>query len=289
MEAMKMQDTNAYIKNICQKYDDYNKIDPSLFQSESVKRGLRNADGTGVKAGVTRVGDVHGYKMTEQGEAILENGRVVPDDGVLTYRGIDVLKIIKGCEEEDRYGFEEVAFLLLFGYLPSAKELGDFIEILGAFRFLPDGFTEDVLLRAPSPNIMTSLGRAVLALYAYDNNPEDLSLENMLRQSIELIARFPLIVAHAFQAKMHYFDKESMYLHFPKENLSTAENLLRTMRPSKAFTAAEAKLLDLALVLHAEHGGGNNSTFAARVLASADTDTYSTISGAVGSPLIFRK
>lgn len=265
----------SYIENVCSRHPEYNQIDAKHFDNPNVKRGLRNADGTGVVAGLTKIGHVHGYIISEYDR--------MPVEGELFYRGIKVNEIIDGCQAEDRYGFEEISFLLLFGHLPNRAELEEFMEIIGECRMLPENFTEDMIIKAPSRDIMNKLARAILALYSYDENPDDNSLPNMMRQSIELIARFPTIVAHAYQVKKHYYDSKSMYIHFPRNNLSTAENFLRTIRSDKKFTPTEARLLDLSLILHAEHGGGNNSAFAARLLSSTGTDTYSAISAAVGS------
>jgi citrate synthase len=256
-------------------YTRHNRIEPQNFEKYKVKRGLRNADGTGVVAGLTLIGNVHGYLLNE--------GEKMPIEGQLTYRGIDVAEIVASCLAENRFGFEEVAFLLLFGCLPTQSQIDKFIALLGDLRKLPENFTEDVLIKAPSKDIMNKLAQASLALYSYDHNPDDTSLENVLRQCVELIARFPIIVAHAYQVKKHYYDQKSMHIHFPKENLGTAENFLRMIRSDKSYTQAEARLLDLALILHAEHSGGNNSAFAARVLSSSGTDTYSAIAAAIGS------
>jgi len=250
-------------------------IDQQMYPKYNVKRGLRNADGTGVLVGLTRIGDVHGY-------TIEDNDRL-PDVGVLRYRGIDVKDIIETCQKENRHGFEEVCYLLLFGKLPSKKQLKDFNEVIGEHRALPDGFTEDMILKAPSKDIMNKLARSVLAAYSYDSDPDSTSLENMIRQSIELIARFPTMVAYAYQAKAHYFENHSLVIHPPQKDLSTAQNLLYMMRPDNKFTDLEADVLDTALILHAEHGGGNNSAFTAHVVSSSGTDTYSAIAAAVGS------
>lgn len=268
-------ENSTFINQLCEIYLKHNVINPESYENYHVKRGLRNADGTGVVAGITLIGNVHGYLLNE--------GERMPVEGKLTYRGIDVEEIVKSCETENRFGFEEVAFLLLFGCLPTQSQLDAFLNLLGDLRELPGNFTEDMLIRVPSKDIMNKLAQATLALYSYDENPDDISLENVLRQSIELIARFPTIVAHAFQVKKRYYDKESMYIHFPKEKLSTAENFLRTIRPDKNYSEDEARLLDLSLILHAEHGGGNNSAFATRVLSSSGTDTYSAIAAAIGS------
>lgn len=252
-----------------------NKIEQELYRKYDVKRGLRNSNGTGVLVGLTGIGDVHGYRM--------ENGIKIPVEGKLFYRGIEIGDLIAGFQEDGRYGFEETCYLLLFGELPSKDDLELFNNLLGDYRRLPDGFTEDMVLKVPSRDIMNKLARSVLAAYCYDSNPDDISVENVLRQSMELIARFPTMAAYAYQAKARYYDKKSLYIHSPQSHLSTAENLLHMIRPTSEFTRLEAELLDLALVLHAEHGGGNNSTFAIRVITSTDTDTYSAVAAAIGS------
>lgn len=252
-----------------------NRIDPELYSKYNVKRGLRNSDGTGVLVGLTEIGEVRAYVLSE--------GEKVPVEGTLLYRGINVTDLVNGFQKDKRYGFEECCYLLLFGELPSKSSLEEFNRLLGEYRKLPENFTEDMILKAPSTDIMNKLARAVLASYSYDNNPEDLSLKNVLRQCIELIARFPAMAAYGYQAKIHYHDKKSLYLHSPDPDLSTAENILHMIRPDSSFTATEAETLDLALVLHAEHGGGNNSTFATHVVSSTGTDTYSAIAAAVGS------
>lgn len=248
---------------------------PDKYFSDKVKRGLRNSDGTGVLAGVTKVGRVIGYGI--------EDGEIIPVPGKLFYRGINIMDIVGNHAENGTFGYEEVAYLLLMGYLPTKEELSQFNSVLRQARMLPAGFTEDVILKNPSPNVMNKLSRAILTLYSYDPDPDTTSLENMLRQSIELIARFPIIVANAYAAKRHYFDGESLYIHFPREDLSAAENFLLMLKPDKSFTEEEAHLLDILMMLHAEHGGGNNSAFVCRALASSGTDTYAAISGAVSS------
>lgn len=250
-------------------------IEASLYQRYNVKRGLRNADSTGVLVGLTNIGDAHGY--------IVNEGDKIPEHGVLRYRGINVYDIVRACREEDRHGFEEITYLLLFGVLPTKEQLMDFSAFLGSQRNLPEGFTEDMILKAPSQNIMNKLARSILASYSYDDNPDDLSLENMLRQSIELIARIPTMVVYGYYAKAHYYDKKSLIIHAPDPALSTAENLLRMMRPDNSFTKLEADTLDECLIIHAEHGGGNNSSFTTHVVSSTGTDTYSAIASAVGS------
>lgn len=251
------------------------KIDPEKYIKYNVKRGLRNSDGTGVLVGLTEIGDVHSY--------IIDEGEKIPVEGRLKYRGYDVYDLVRGFENEKRYGFEETCYLLLFGEMPSAERLEGFTRLLGSLRELPESFTEDMILKAPSNDIMNKLARAVLASYSYDNNPEDAGIENVLRQCIELIARFPTMAAYGYQAKIHYHDKKSLYLHSPQRDLSTAENILYMIRPDSKYTKTEAETLDLALVLHAEHGGGNNSTFVTHVVTSTGTDTYSAIAAAIGS------
>ncbi len=252
-----------------------NSIPTGAFDSYRVKRGLREMDGTGVTAGVTNIGNAHGY--------IVYEGEKIADDGKLEYRGMNIVSLIDGFRSENRYGFEECVYLLLFGRLPNATEIADFCDLLTEKRRLPMGFTENILMKAPSPSIMNKMAMSVLALYAYDDNPDDTSVENMLRQSIEIIARLPVIAANSYRVYRTYFHGKSLNLHSPKEGLSTAENFLRISRSSKTFTEDEARLLDLCMVIQAEHGGGNNSTFSCRVLSSSGTDTYSAIAAAIGS------
>jgi citrate synthase len=250
-------------------------IDPSLYQRWDVKRGLRNANGSGVVVGLTRVGDVQGYDVNADGER-------TPVDGKLFYRGVNVEDLVKNCLKEDRFGFEETAYLLLFGVLPNKSQLQDFQRLLGRKRALPDGFIRDMILTAPSRSIMNKLARSVLALYSYDDNPDDTSLENVLRQSIDLIAYFPTLIASGYQAKCT-IKGESLHLHYPDPDLGTAENILRLTRPYSEYTDLEAKLLDICMILHAEHGGGNNSSFTTHVVTSTGTDTYAAVAAAVGS------
>jgi citrate synthase len=250
-------------------------IDPQLYPKYNVKRGLRNANGTGVLVGLTSIGDVHGY--------IIDEGEKVPVEGRLRYRGIELDEIVRGFQSEKRHGFNEVAYLLLFGFLPTREQLARFSEMLDACRELPEGFTENMILKAPSTDIMNKLARSVLASYSYDPNPDDISIKNVLRQCIEMVARFPTMAAYGYQAKRHYHDGQSLYIHKPKTGFGTAENFLHLVRPDSSYTALEAEILDLSLVLHAEHGGGNNSAFALHVVTSSDTDTYSALAAAVGA------
>ena len=252
-----------------------NAIPQGAFENYRVKRGLREMDGTGVMAGVTKVGNVHGYVVYE--------GEKRADEGKLEYRGFDMSKMIDGFSNENRYGFEECVYLLLFGKLPTRQELDDFNALLAHYRHLPPRFTEDILMKAPTRSIMNKMATGVLALYAYDENPDDTSLENMLRQSIEIIARLPVIAAHSYAVYRNYFHGKSLNLHKPHDDISTAQNFLRILRSNKQYTEEEARLLDLCMIMHAEHGGGNNSTFSCRVLSSSGTDTYSAIAAAIGS------
>ena len=226
-----------------------NKIDPFLFDYFGVKRGLRNNDGTGVLVGLTQIGDVHGY--------IMDEGRKVPVEGRLRYRGINVEDIINGCRTDGRFGFEEVCFLLLFGKLPNQYELNTFRHILNERRALPDGFVEDVILKGTGSNIMNKLTRCILACYSYENDPDNLSISRVLCRCIDLIARMPAFVAYSYMAKRHYLDNKSLYIHNPKDGQSTAECFLHMVRPDSQYTRLEAETLDLALILHAEHGGAN--------------------------------
>ena len=264
-----------FLNNLCETYEKIHVLGKDPRENPNVKRGLRNADGTGVMVGYTQIGNVRGYSVID--------GEPVPLKGSLTYRGYEITDLIEGFTGEHRFGFAEICFLLLFGSLPTSEQLTKFEALISEYMTLPEHFTEDMILRAPSVDIMNKLGRSVLALYSYDPDPDSLTLENMTRQSMELISSFPLIIAHAYAVKRHYFDNDSLYLHRPLPNLSLAENFLHCVRQDSQFTEEEARLLDVCLVLHAEHGGGNNSTFACRVLSSSGTDTYSAIGAAVGS------
>jgi len=269
---MACEEIYSYYSEIIRKNSN---IQNEMFEKYNVKRGLRNADGTGVLVGLTEIGDVHAY--------IMDEGEKIPVEGRLRYRGIDIYDIVNGFVSENRLGFEETCYLLLFGELPNEQQLNQFCQLLGSKRELPEYFAEDMILKAPSKDIMNKLARAVLALYSYDDNPDDTSVENTLRQCIELIARFPAMAAYGYQAKRHYHDGQSLFLHSPRPELSTAENILHMIRPDCTYTRSEVEILDLLLVLHAEHGGGNNSTFATRVVSSSGTDTYSAIASAIGS------
>ncbi|MBS4025581.1 MAG: citrate/2-methylcitrate synthase [Clostridia bacterium] len=253
-----------------------NSILPEAYEDYDAKVGLRNSDGTGVLIGLTEIGDVKAYNRGPNGERI-------PTEGQLFYRGIEINDLVKGYQREKRHGFEEVCYLLLFGVLPTKSELARFQQLLRENRPLPTGFTEDMILKAPSNNIMNKLARNVLTCYSYDDNPDDLNIGNVLRQCIELIAMFPTMIAYGYQAKVHFYDKKSLFIHKPQDELTASENFLHMIRLDNYYSELEAEVLDLSLMLHAEHGGGNNSTFATRVVSSTATDTYSAIAAAVGS------
>lgn len=263
------------ISTLCGELKKNNSIRPSDFERYHVKRGLRNEDGTGVMAGLTRICSVEGYYILD--------GEKVAKEGKLSYRGYDIEDIVKSCTSENRFGFEEVVWLLLFGKLPTQSQLNSLYEVIDACRFLPDDFIEDMMIKNPSKDIMNKLARCILCLYSYDENPDDTSVQNVLRQSLQLIAQFPSILTVAYQVKRRAFHGETMFLHPIKRGLSTAQYILRQTRADKNYTDEEAKLLDIMLMLHADHGGGNNSTFATRVLTSSGTDTYSAIAAGIGS------
>ena len=262
----------SQLVNLCEK--NYN-IDPALYQKYDVKRGLRDINGQGVRAGLTNISNVSATAIVD--------GESVPARGKLYYRGIDVEQIVKGFSEENRFGFEETVYLLLFGELPTKDALRQFQQLLVEARPLPTTFTRDVIMKSPSDDMMNTLARSVLTLYSYDPNPNDLSIANVLKQCIRLIAQFPSLAVYGYQAFEYYKNDESLFLHHPNPELSTAENILYMLRPDSKYSDLEAKILDLALVLHAEHGGGNNSSFTVHLVSSSGTDTYSAIAAALGS------
>lgn len=263
------------IHNLCTDYKIHNSLTEEARNNSSIKRGLRNDDGTGVMVGCTKIGNVLGYHVVD--------GEREPMEGRLFYRGYELTDLVNAYVSEQRFGFTEVAYLLLFGHLPDRNRYEIFRTLMNECTALPENFAEDMIIKHPSRDVMNKIGRSVLALYSNDPNPDDLSVENMMRQSIELIARFPTMAAYAYVVKKHYFENDSLYLHRPVPELSAAENFLRMIRPDKSYTQEEARVLDLCLVCHAEHGGGNNSTFSCRSVASTGTDTYSAIAAAVGS------
>lgn len=273
-----MIDKNEFMRNmdewanICLNDE---RIDPELYEKYDVKRGLRDKSGKGVVAGLTKVSKIESSKMVD--------GVKVPCEGKLFYRGYNIDDLIGGLETSERYGFEEIAYLLLFGDLPNVKQLEHFRESLAFSRTLPTNFVRDVVMKAPSKDMMITLSRSILTLASYDDKAWDISISNVLRQCIMLISVMPMLAVYGYHAYNHYERDESMYIHRPDEKLSTAENLLRLLRPDKQYTAVEANVLDLALILHMEHGGGNNSTFTTHVVSSSGTDTYSVISAALAS------
>lgn len=251
------------------------RINPDLYYKYDVKRGLRDRSGKGVLTGLTEIGEVKAYTI--------DDGEMIPCEGKLYYRGIDIEQIVKGFLADDRFGFEEVTYLLLFGKLPTAEQLTEFRRVLSEYRSLPTNFVRDVIMKAPSMDMMNTLSRSVLTMYAYDKTPDDTSVPNVLRQCLQLIAIFPMLSVYGYNACNHYLKGHSLFIHTPPAELSTAEAILYMLRPNKSYTPLEAKILDLAMVVHAEHGGGNNSTFTTHVVSSSGTDTYSTISASLGS------
>jgi citrate synthase len=260
------------LAQLCHKSD---IIDSELYTRFDVKRGLRDLNGKGVLTGLTHISKITATKEV--------NGQTLPEDGELYYRGINVKELIKGSTTENRFAFEEVAYLLLFGQLPNKKELEEFKEALFFYRSLPTGFVRDIIMKAPSKDMMNTLSRSVLTLYSYDDNPDDTSLPNVLRQCMSLIALFPELAIYGYQAYNHYHEGNSLFIHPPRTDLSTAENILYLLRPDSQYTELEAKILDICLILHMEHGGGNNSSFTTHLLSSSLTDTYSVMAAAIGS------
>ncbi len=250
-------------------------INPELYGKYEVKRGLRDLNGRGVLTGLTEIGEIKSY--------IIDDSEYIPCEGQLFYRGYDLDDLVNGFLKDNRFGFEEVTYLLLFGSLPTEKELTDFNELLAKYRSLPTSFVRDIIMKAPSRDMMNTLARSVLTLYSYDDAADDTSIPNVLRQSLQLIALFPMLSVYGYQAYRHYHDGDSLFIHTPNPSLSTAENILYTLRADQKYSPLEAKILDLALVLHAEHGGGNNSTFTNHVVTSSGTDTYSAVAASLGS------
>ena len=273
---MNYSENTSYIKELADLSNSGNHIVPEMYPLHNVKRGLRDIDGNGVVAGLTEISYIKAKDKDSGGNA-------VPCKGELYYRGINIKDIVKGFVGEDRFGFEETMFLLLFSKLPDEKELLEFREQLSVYRSLPPSFVRDMILKAPGKDMMNILSRCVLALYTYDENPDDISVDNVVRQCLQLISELPMIAVYAYHSFQHYHNNNSLFIHYPKKELTIAENILYMLREDGQFTPLEAKLLDLALVLHAEHGGGNNSTFTTHVVTSSGTDTYSAISAALGS------
>lgn len=250
-------------------------IDPELYSKYDVKRGLRDINGRGVLTGLTEISEVNAFEE--------KDGMRVPIDGQLFYRGYNIEELVNGFISDGHYGFEEITYLLLFGELPNKEKFNSFNDLLGYYRTLPNSFVRDIIMKAPSVDIMNALSREVLTLYSYDKRADDTSIPNVLRQCLQLIALFPVLSVYSYQAYNYFHDNQSLYIHSPQPNLSTAENILYMLRPDSKYTQLEARLLDMALVLHAEHGGGNNSTFTTHVVTSSGTDTYSAIAAALGS------
>ena len=263
------------ILGLAQKCVDNSRIDPELYTKFDVKRGLRDLNGKGVLTGLTNISEIVSTQTVD--------GKSVPCEGKLYYRGYDVEELVRRQAGMDNFGFERTAFLLLFGDLPEEGQLKDFCQLLSFYRTLPTSFVRDIIMKAPSDNMMNTLARSVLTLYSYDEEAEDISVPNVLRQCLQLIALFPLLSVYGYQAYRHYHDGQSLFIHQPDPALSTAENILRILRPDCQYTQLEARVLDIALILHADHGGGNNSTFTTHLVTSSGTDTYSAMAAALGS------
>ncbi len=274
-ELNKYSEITPAVAALAKQAVDCSAIDPELYRLYDVKRGLRDLNGNGVLTGLTKISDIRAFNMVD--------GEKCPADGELFYRGYRIEDLVNGFLADGRFGFEEVAYLLLFGHLPDRSALEQFQSILAGYRTLPTSFVRDIIMKAPSRDMMNTLARSVLTLYSYDTNADDVSPENVLRQCLQLIALFPLLSVYGYQAFRHYHDGQSLFIHVPHEGLSTAENILMLLRDDCKYSSLEAHVLDLALVLHAEHGGGNNSTFTTHVVSSSGTDTYSVMAAALGS------
>ena len=272
--AKEMTEFNNRLDKLAEYCMNSGRFDQDLYIEYDVKRGLRDSNGKGILTGLTEISDVVAFKSV--------HGRKIPIDGQLYYQGYNVMNLVEG-NKTSRFGFEEITYLLLFGELPNKDQLQEFLDILGNYRELPDNFVRDIIMNAPNANMMNVLQKSVLTLYSYDDHPEDISVNNVLRQSLQLIARFPLIAVYGYHSYRHYILDKSLVIRRPKPELSTAENILRLLRPDGRYTELEAKVLDIALIIHAEHGGGNNSTFTTHVVTSTGTDTYSAIAASLGS------
>ncbi len=274
-DTKKFDEAKPVIEKLAKICEDVGYIDPMLYDKYEVKRGLRYKSGRGVLTGLTEIGEVKSY--------IIDDGEMVPCEGKLYYHGVDLEELVEGFTKANRFGFEETAYILIFGHMPTEAELSEFTKLLAGYRTLPPHFVRDVILKAPSGDMMNALARSVLTLYSYDEAPDDTSIENVLRQCLQLIAVFPMLSVYGYQACNHYLKGDSLYIHTPPENLSIAETILYMLRPDRKYTELEAKLLDICLVIHAEHGGGNNSTFTTHVVSSSGTDTYSVVAASLGS------
>jgi len=276
MKELNAEYGNEWIRKMASVCEESSTIDPSLFGKYEVKRGLRDLNGQGVLTGLTEVSEIRSRKMVDD--------EWVPCEGELYYQGINIEDLVAGCLAEKRFGYEEVVYLLIFGKLPNRKELDELWDLLAFYRqSLPASFVRDIIMKAPSVDLMNTLGRSVLTLYSYDDMADDTSTENVLRQCLELVALFPMLAVYGYQTVQYFHEDGDFFLHPPKREYSTAENILYMLRPDGKFTELEARVLDVALVLHAEHGGGNNSTFTDHVVSSSGTDTYAAISAALGS------
>lgn len=276
MPSNRFSEITQEILNLTELCKKGNAIDPALYEKYDVKRGLRDLNGKGVLTGLTEISEVCSSEVDA-------NGASIPCEGKLFYHGVNVKDLVSGFIRESRFGFEETTYLLLFGELPTAEQLKSFSALLAQYRSLPTSFVRDIIMKAPSRDMMNTLARSVLTLYSYDDKADDISIPNVLRQCLQLIALFPMLSVYGYQAYNHYHEGQSLYIHAPLPELSTAENILRILRPDGAYTELEAHVLDVALVLHAEHGGGNNSTFTTHVVSSSGTDTYSAVAAAIGS------
>jgi len=274
--AKSYSDITPQILNLTELCYKNSSIDPSLYEKYDVKRGLRDINGKGVVTGLTEISEI-------VSDTIDETGKSIPCRGKLYYRGYDIEEIVKGSIEKGYLCYEEVVYLLLFSELPTSQQLEEFKKLLAYYRTLPTSFVRDIIMKAPSKDMMNTLARSVLTLYSYDDNADDISIPNVLRQSLQLIALFPCLSVYGYQAYRHYHDGQSLFIHTPRPDLSTAENILHLLRPDSKYTELEARILDIALVLHAEHGGGNNSTFTTHVVTSSGTDTYSSVAASLGS------
>ena len=279
-----LQEVMPKIEKLSVLAEENSVIDNSFYYNYDVKRGLRDINGRGVLAGLTEISDIQSWQRDENGKTVTdENGNRIPCNGILRYRGIDIKDLVRGCVGENRYGFEEIVYLLLFGELPSEKQLKSFKKLLGGFRTLPISFVRDVIMKAPSTDMMNGLARSVLTMYSYDDFPDDISISNVLRQCLQLISQMPLMAVYSYQVYKYYHEYNSLIIHKPRPELSTAESMLALLRDDENFSELEARTLDIMLILHAEHGGGNNSSFTTHVVSSSGTDTYSVIASSLGS------
>lgn len=274
-EFKKFNEMKPLVKKLSKICEEVGYIDPELYDKYEVRRGLRYKSGRGVLTGLTEIGEVKSYTI--------DDGEMIPCEGKLYYHGVDLEKLVEGFSSDNRFGFEETAYILLFGIQPTREQLAEFTNLLSEYRALPSSFVRDIIMKAPSGDMMNGLARSVLTLYSYDKEADDTSIANVLRQCLQLIAVFPMLSVYGYQVCNHYLKGDSLYIHTPPAELSTAETILYMLRPNRKYTELEAKILDICLVIHAEHGGGNNSTFTTHVVSSSGTDTYSVIAASLGS------